>query len=136
MGDAHCVSRELEAGFHKGEFAQAHTWAASPPPNFEWRPMLVASRRPAPHEVLHVDAAVRVDNASTCAVAQAMPKLEEGAAPCGFVVAVGAVVSGAAETTRCRRRTSGALSEFTLPDFPPGKCEVLTPRQDPEMDDT
>ena len=84
--------------------------------------------------MLHVDAAVRVDNASTYAVAQAMPKLEEGAAPCGFVVAVGAVVSGAAETSRCRRRTSSALSEFTLPDFPPGKCEVLTPRI--QMDDT
>ena len=94
------------------------------------RPM---SRHPAPHEVLHVAAAVRVDDASTYAVAQAVPKLEEGAAPCGFVVAVGAVV---VDTTRCRRRTSRALSEFTLPDFPPGKCEVLTPRQDPEMDDT
>ena len=87
----------------------------------------------ASEAAIHLDVAVRVGQPSPeAAWSQGVPKLEEGAAPGGSLVAVGQLVQN-----RRSGRVSSTAQELTLKDFPPGQFEVLTPRQpDTGLQDT
>ena len=87
----------------------------------------------ASEAAIHLDVAVRIGQPSPeAAWSQGVPKLEEGAAPGGSLVAVGQLVQN-----RRSGRVSSTAQELTLKDFPPGQFEVLTPRQpDTGLQDT
>jgi len=99
----------------------------------ERRTMTAGEIARASEAAIHLDVAVRIGQPSPeAAWSQGVPKLEEGAAPGGSLVAVGQLVQN-----RRSGRVSSTAQELTLKDFPPGQFEVLTPRQpDTGLQDT
>jgi hypothetical protein len=102
----------------------------------ERRTMTASELARASEAAIHLDVAVRIDTpgqpSPEAACAQVVPKLEEGAAPGGSIVAVGQLVQ-----SRRSGRVSSTAQALTLKDFPPGQFEVLTPRtRDTGLQDT